>query len=41
MVAFDVSSIRSFDNVVRWLKDIETYAKESVPVILVANKVDV
>eukprot|EP00347_Sterkiella_histriomuscorum_P017881 403347619 len=40
IVAFDVTSLLSFENVVVWLKGIYQQASEEVVIILVGNKVD-
>ena len=40
IVAFDVTSIKSFQNVISWLQAIENNGKRNVPRILVATKID-
>lgn len=41
IIAYDVTSRRSFDNVTMWIKEIkENIEKGSIPVVLLANKID-
>jgi len=41
IVVYDVTNKTSFDNVKRWLTEIDKYARESVNKLLVGNKADV
>ena len=41
IVVYDVSNRQSFDNVKRWLTEIEKYAREGVNKLLVGNKSDI
>jgi len=40
MLAYDVTDMRTFDNIRNWMKSIEQHASESVDRILVGNKCD-
>ena len=40
VLAFDITSQTSFDNLKRWLKEINTYAGETIKKIIVGNKID-
>jgi Ras-related protein Rab-1A len=37
-VVYDITNRESFNNVKRWLKEIDKYARENVNKLLVANK---
>jgi len=41
IVVYDVTNRASFDNVVRWLTEIDKYARENVNKLLVGNKADI
>ena len=41
IVVYDVTSRTSFDNVTRWLTEIDKYARENVNKLLVGNKADI
>ena len=40
VLVYDVTSRKSFEDLIAWLEDVERYAPESTPVVLVGNKVD-
>lgn len=40
IVVYDVTNLESFNNVKRWLTEIDKYARENVNKLLVANKSD-
>ena len=40
IIAFDVTDPRSYENINEWIDATNQYANESVPKILVGNKVD-
>jgi len=40
LLVFDVTDERSFNNVRRWIRNIELHAGEDVPILLVGNKSD-
>lgn len=39
-LVYDVSSRQTFDELIKWFREIETYCSEDVVKILVGNKVD-
>eukprot|EP01121_Diplochlamys_sp_Union-15-3_P006216 TRINITY_DN16713_c0_g1_i2.p1 TRINITY_DN16713_c0_g1~~TRINITY_DN16713_c0_g1_i2.p1 ORF type:complete len:203 (-),score=25.63 TRINITY_DN16713_c0_g1_i2:31-639(-) len=40
MVVYDITNPESFDNVPRWLQELERYAPSEIPKIIIGNKVD-
>jgi Ras-related protein Rab-1A len=39
-LVYDVTDIKSFDNIRKWIEEIKQYADENVKLFLIANKVD-
>merc|ERR1712150_307121 len=39
-MVYDISNIRSFDNISRWVKNVKDYADENVVKMIVGNKTD-
>ena len=40
LLAYDITNAKSFDNVKLWLRELKTYAKNDIVIMLVGNKVD-
>lgn len=40
LMVFDLTSLKSFENVPLWLKELRQYADNNVVILLVGNKVD-
>lgn len=41
LIVFDISDMRSFNNIDNWIKNVDQYASEEVEKILVGNKTDI
>jgi small GTP-binding protein len=40
LIVFDVTCIKSFESITKWIKDVEMYCSQNVVKIIVGNKVD-
>ena len=40
MIVFDITKLKTFENVERWLAELRQYAEEGIAVMLVGNKTD-